>query len=336
MLWSVGQNWIDIAILGMLAWSAWAGYHRGFVLEVLNLGRIVVGFALAARYGTTVGIELQNATGLPPLLTPALGVAAVFLVSQLALGLVIGFVAGPMIGVLHRLLIVGQLDRIGGLALATLQSMMWLALGLAVLLPVITFALQRQSPDQPGRDARLATWLASVGEHFIPRLRDYVNPPSLTDLIQSGGLTRHVGANETVPLHFLPGLQPRNDTVAEARMLSYVNEQRTQRQLPALIAEDRLSLVARQHSQDMFARSYFGHTSPDGVTPFDRLRVAGYRYRVAGENIAYAPNVDLADTGMMNSPEHRANILGPDFHHVGIGVVSGGIFEEMFTQEFSD
>ncbi|MGI8550220.1 MAG: CvpA family protein, partial [Dehalococcoidia bacterium] len=130
MLWNVGLNWIDIVLLGMLAWSAWAGYRRGLVLEVLSLGRIIVGFALAALYGTTVGIEIQNATGLPPLLTPVIGVAAVFLVSQLALGLAIGLVAGPMIGVLHRLPIVGQLDRIGGIAIATLQTLMWLALGL--------------------------------------------------------------------------------------------------------------------------------------------------------------------------------------------------------------
>ena len=54
------------------------------------------------------------------------------------------------------------------------------------------------------------------------------------------------------------------------------------------------------------------------------------------ENLALAPNVDIAHKGLMNSPGHRANILSPSFGRVGIGVIDGGGYGKMFAQEFAD
>jgi uncharacterized protein YkwD len=52
--------------------------------------------------------------------------------------------------------------------------------------------------------------------------------------------------------------------------------------------------------------------------------------------LAYAASVDLAHNGLMRSPGHRANILSADFGQVGIGVIDGGIYGKMFTQEFTN
>jgi uncharacterized protein YkwD len=38
----------------------------------------------------------------------------------------------------------------------------------------------------------------------------------------------------------------------------------------------------------------------------------------------------------MNSPGHRANILSANFGRIGIGVIDGGIYGEIFCQEFKD
>jgi len=43
-------------------------------------------------------------------------------------------------------------------------------------------------------------------------------------------------------------------------------------------------------------------------------------FRTAGENLALAPTVQIAHTGLMNSPGHRANILHSQFGRVGIGI----------------
>jgi len=68
----------------------------------------------------------------------------------------------------------------------------------------------------------------------------------------------------------------------------------------------------------------------------DRLEKAGVSYSIAGENLALAPTVQTAHTGLMNSEGHRANILEPQFKRVGIGVIDNGIYGKMFVQIFTD
>ena len=87
----------------------------------------------------------------------------------------------------------------------------------------------------------------------------------------------------------------------------------------------------------MYQRHNFSHQTPDGKTPFDRLHDLHIHYVAAGENLAFAPDADQASTSLMNSPDHRANILNPDFRCVGIGAYKGlNGYEEMFTQDFDD
>ena len=83
---------------------------------------------------------------------------------------------------------------------------------------------------------------------------------------------------------------------------------------------------------DMFARGYFAHDTPEGRDPFDRIRAGGVRFLTAGENLALARSVQIAHTGLMNSPGHRANILRPEFGRVGIGIMDGGMRGLMVTQ----
>ena len=102
----------------------------------------------------------------------------------------------------------------------------------------------------------------------------------------------------------------------------------------ALENDMRLVDLSRKKSKDMIDKNYFGHTSPTYGTPFDALKNNGITYRYAGENLAGAPTVERAHTGLMNSPGHRANILNPNFTHIGIGIVDGGPYGKMYTQTF--
>jgi uncharacterized membrane protein required for colicin V production len=100
--------------------------------------------------------------------------------------------------------------------------------------------------------------------------------------------------------------------------------------------DEPLLQVARSHSAEMFELHYFAHNSPVTGSPFDRLRRAGIGFVVAGENLAYAPNVQIAHEGLMNSPGHRANILRPEFGRVGIGAIRSQLRGTMFSQEFTN
>ena len=120
-------------------------------------------------------------------------------------------------------------------------------------------------------------------------------------------------------------------------MLQKLNQARAQVGLSPLRMDPLLQQAARDHSSDMYQRRYFSHRTPDGKTPYDRLRDLRFHYVTAGENIAFAPDGDQAWDSLMNSPDHRANILNPDFRCVGIGAYKGlNGYEEMFTQDFSD
>ncbi len=123
-------------------------------------------------------------------------------------------------------------------------------------------------------------------------------------------------------------------TAAERNMLTLLNEERVRAGLSPLQVDMDLVRLARMKSEDMVARGYFGHVSPTYGSPFNMMDRAGIRYRYAGENLAGAPTVEAAHRALMASPGHRANILNPNFTHVGIGVAQGGPYRYVYTQMF--
>ena len=120
----------------------------------------------------------------------------------------------------------------------------------------------------------------------------------------------------------------------EAKMLVLVNEERQKVGLKALKADPEMLVVAREHSKDMFARGYFSHETPEGLSPFDRMKKAKVRYFAAGENLALGQTLNICHRGLMNSPGHRKNILNPAYGRVGIAVLDGGLYGLMITQNF--
>jgi uncharacterized protein YkwD/V8-like Glu-specific endopeptidase len=78
--------------------------------------------------------------------------------------------------------------------------------------------------------------------------------------------------------------------------------------------------VARQYSQKMCNTGHFGHSGPNGSSPWSRLKAGGVQFSSAGENIAWGYGSPQAvHTGWMNSSGHRQNMLGSSWTRVGIG-----------------
>ena len=121
--------------------------------------------------------------------------------------------------------------------------------------------------------------------------------------------------------------------VAEDRLVTIVNDERRKRGLAPLRNDDRLRRSARAHSDDMATRGYFSHNSPDGKSPGERIREAGYP-APAGENIAQGQDHPTkAMMAWMNSPPHRANIMHPAVRAIGVGV-RHGLAGPWWTQHF--
>lgn len=123
-------------------------------------------------------------------------------------------------------------------------------------------------------------------------------------------------------------------------LIALTNLDRTSNGLPALGIDRQLMVLAEERSQDMIVRDYFSHAiPPDGKTVFDLMAQRGITYRAAGENLEFntareAQTVRYAQQDFMNSPGHRALILGPDFDRLGAGVAMGNGQRTMYTVLF--
>lgn len=128
--------------------------------------------------------------------------------------------------------------------------------------------------------------------------------------------------------------QVTGEAQLEQQMLELVNKERAEAGLEPLKLDDKLVKLARLKSQDMIDKNYFSHTSPTYGDPFQMMQKNGVEYLLAGENLAGNSSLTGAHDSLMNSPGHRANILKPEFTHIGIGVVKGGPYGMMLTQMF--
>ncbi|MDH6132501.1 uncharacterized protein YkwD [Kitasatospora sp. MAA4] len=105
------------------------------------------------------------------------------------------------------------------------------------------------------------------------------------------------------------------------QIVTMVNAERAKAGCGPLTVNAKLQAVAQQHSDDMAARNYYEHDTPEGVDPGTRMTNGGYQWSSWGENIYKSPqDPSTAMTGWMNSPEHRDNILNCAFQETGVGV----------------
>jgi len=117
-----------------------------------------------------------------------------------------------------------------------------------------------------------------------------------------------------------------------AQLLAGTNAQRAAAGLSPLTLNDQLSAAAAAKASDMFAKNYWAHNSPSGATPWDFIVGSGYRYTVAGENLAknFSTSQAVVDAWMA-SPTHRANVVKPNYKEVGFAVVNGVLNGEETT-----
>lgn len=119
-------------------------------------------------------------------------------------------------------------------------------------------------------------------------------------------------------------------------VLELINEQRSLYGLRPFVWNSDLAAAAYEHCADMAERDYFSHDTPEGLTPFERMRNMGIRYAAAAENIAAGqPDPQSVVEAWMNSPSHRENILDPKLNETGISFVRGGTYGIYWVQEFA-
>ena len=315
-------NAVDWLLVAVVLLGALGGWRRGFVATALQLLTLAISLTVALAGYPQAAAWLERQFPVLADWTPPLAFLSIFVILHAALA----SMAGRAIGALPRNARAHVGNRLLGLAGGVVNGLINATVVAVLLLAVPAF----DQLTQLARESDIATRLSAPAEWLQARLEPIFERPIRRRL---HALIVPVESNTSVPLPFRV-TQARERPDLEARMLELINAERVQRGLKPLQADPELTQVARAHSRDMFARSYFSHVSPDRVDPFDRMREAKVRYLIAGENLALARTLPAAHHALMESPGHRANILRPQFGRVGIGVLDGGAHGLMVTQNF--
>ena len=313
-------NLIDILLLLLVLVSIVGGYRRGFILGVLDLAGWVLSLLMGLSFYQPVARWLAfYVHSLPGIWSRPIA----FILIAIAVGVAVHFLGHAMLKRLGKDIHQRRGNRFLGIIPGLANGLITAAIVSALLLAIPLNEGLRERARASASVNRLAI--------YTERLEAALHPVFGEAIAETLNLlTVRPESNERVSLPYTVAV-PRPRPELEAKMLELVNGERVAAGLRPLASDPELTQVARQHSADMFARGYFAHVTPEGRDPFERMREANVRFLAAGENLALAPTLQLAHTGLMRSPGHRANILQQDFGRVGI---DGGIHGLMVTQDF--
>jgi uncharacterized protein YkwD len=315
------MNIVDLILIFIVLLSVFSGWQKGFIAGVVDLA-ILIGTVLSAFYFYPYLAEFLTRYPSLGVWTIPLAFIIILIVTRILLSLLMNLFLQQMPPQTHRHTANKLFGIFPGLVNGIINAVIVAALMLA--LPFSDSFSEKVKESRFADDlTRPAEW---VEEKISPVFEEAVKK-------SMNKLTVEPSSDKTVTLPFkVTTPEVREDL--EAKMLVLVNEEREKEGLKPLKADPEMAVVARKHSRDMFAKGYFSHVNLDGKDPFDRMRADKVRFLTAGENLALAQTLSIAHNGLMNSPGHRANILQPSFGRVGIGILDGGIYGLMITQNF--
>ncbi|MEK7160354.1 MAG: CvpA family protein [Patescibacteria group bacterium] len=327
----LGINWIDIIIFAILIFYAFEGYAQGFLIAFVDLIAFSLSFLLGITFYSRLAYVLVNTFSISLSFANALG----FFIAAALAEIILSFILKNLIANVPLYAKEGPkektlkgLNQYLGIIPGAMSGLILSAfiLSLIITLPFSVFLKTSVS------DSKIGNYLVSNTQGFAKSWSDIFGG-AVNDTLSF--LTVEPKSSESVNLNF----NVKNvtvDKIAEQEMLNRVNKERAAVNLPPVIFSEDLAKVGRNHCKDMFVRGYFSHYTPEKLSPFDRILNVSISFSYAGENLALAPNVELAMKGLMQSEGHRANILSQNFAKLGVGVIDGGVYGQMYCQEFTD
>jgi len=317
------MNYIDLILVTVIILATWHGWRNGFLALlteiVIWLGSLILAWLFS---------ELINSLLYKLFDISILWLRPLFIISVLAffsrsiyssIDKIIGFIPEWK----HDHL----LNKIGGMVPGFLSGLFYaLLLSLFFLIYPVGDATEKAKQSSiAGILTQKPDWAGEKANGFLNNIRNTFGR----------SLTIFPNGKEIISLPFKVR-EPYVRKDLEIEMLDILNEERKKVGLSVLYFDENLAKVARAHSKDMLRRGYFSHFSPEGKSPFDRIRKEGIPFIIAGENLALAQNLDLAHSGLMESPVHRANIQHRFFGRIGIGIMDSGYNGLMITQLFGN
>ena len=169
-------------------------------------------------------------------------------------------------------------------------------------------------------------------EHFLKKIRNYFIPHQENDfkphffgtasILFLAGIIIVVFLVSVLQYAAISG--GNFAAVISSTLVDLANSDRTASGKRTLALSGTLTTAAQMKANDMAAKSYFAHTSPEGVSPWYWFAKEGYLFLYAGENLAVNFSDSMSvEQAWMNSPGHKANILNDRFTEIGIATAQG-------------
>src|SRR3990167_8886510 len=318
------MNWVDFVVILIILLFAFEGLRQGFFPQVFNILGFLTALILSLTFYGPASSLLDKLFHLPKIAANPIGFLVIWLVSESIFFVLFGKLFKKFLTLFGDLFV----NKYFGFIPALVNASLFLAFALlfVVSLPI------RPDIKRDIYDSKIGSILVSGATVLEKPLNNVFGPIAKQSLTF---LTVKPEDEGSIDLQFTQK-ELAVDFESERTMFTLVNEERVKFGTKPLVWSENLAKVGRNHSKDMFARGYFSHFSPEGKDLGDRLDEAGIEYVAAGENLALAPTVSRAHSGLMNSPGHRRNILDPSFGKIGIGVIDGGVYGKMFTQVFTN
>ncbi len=314
-------NWVDLAIIGVLLFFAFEGWGRSLMAELLDLITFILALVLSLRFYNLAARLMETSFSLPHSFANVLG----FIVAWFVIETVLLLGSRALLPHIYKFVKFPG-EKYLGVIPSLMRGLIFIAIFLVLL---ATFPVQPRI-KKAVNESKLGSVILAKTYQLESPLKGVFGGFANDTLTF---LTVKPESNERIDVGFKTDKFEFDESL-EFAMIELVNKERVSRGLVALKYNPALRVVARGHSSDMFKRGYFSHYSPENKSVADRAEEAGVDYLIIGENLAYAPNLELAHSGLMNSEGHRANILSKDYTQVAIGIASSEEYGLMITQVF--
>lgn len=321
---ALNGNYVDLIIIAVFVYFVSGAFRFGFLQLVADAISFLFSLLISLRVYKYTSIFLIKNFNLTKSLSDSLG----FMVTSILLEIILGQIAYMLLAKLPKKIRESNVNKLLGIIPAGIEGIIFIAffLSLIVSLPI------RPDIKKAVLDSKIGSVIVK-NTSAIEKINNQIFGGVIEDSLNY--LTVKPEGRESVNIKSSID-KLTVDADSETKMFALVNDERTKVGVGKLDWNPKIVPVAENYATDMWKRSYFSHYSPEGKDVGDRLNEAHIPFQIAGENLALAPTLSIAHSGLMNSQGHRENILNPEFHKVGIGVIDNGVYGKIFVQVFTN
>src|SRR5512133_19596 len=152
------MNLFDIIILAVLIFFALKGLVRGLVNEAASLSGLILGGWLSYRFYPVLSVPIRTALHIPAHVSSFLAFMLLLLVTG-----IIAHIAGNVITAALKLVMLGSLNRLGGILIGATEG----ALLLCLLFSIATAGFMPEQMKQKVRATQSANLFAVTGDRIL-------------------------------------------------------------------------------------------------------------------------------------------------------------------------